>query len=155
LSALFLILFIYALIKTQGTNRGYSQITNFDLLFSLALVSSLLISPLGWSYYFTLLIIPLVISWQVVNFFKSNILRIMVVIAWILTTIPFQHINPSEFSNLQLFTIGNIYSIGLLLFFVILLFSVSRFSYYKIESLSTLSADGIQIRMKNDLFQKQ
>ncbi len=61
----------------------------FDLAFSLTIVAMLLISPLGWIYYFTLLVIPVTAVWQVAKKLRSPLwFKIMIVFAWLLSTIP-------------------------------------------------------------------
>jgi len=61
----------------------------FDLVFSLALVEMLLISPYGWLYYFPLLIFPMIVAWRVTEkYHLGNIYKIIIVLSWVLTTIP-------------------------------------------------------------------
>jgi hypothetical protein len=61
----------------------------FDLVFSLALVLMLLISPYGWLYYFPMLILPMVVAWRVSEkYHLGNIYKIIIVLSWALTTIP-------------------------------------------------------------------
>jgi hypothetical protein len=61
----------------------------FDLVFSLALVEMLLISPYGWLYYFPLLILPLVVAWMFVETNKlSTLFKISIIFFWALSTIP-------------------------------------------------------------------
>jgi hypothetical protein len=61
----------------------------FDLVFSLALVLMLLVSPYGWLYYFPILILPMVVAWRVSEkYHLGNIYKIIIVLSWALTTIP-------------------------------------------------------------------
>jgi hypothetical protein len=61
----------------------------FDLVFSLALVEMLLISPYGWLYYFPILFLPMVIAWRFVKNNNFNIsYKIILIFIWTLTTIP-------------------------------------------------------------------
>ena len=61
----------------------------FDLVFSLALVEMLLISPYGWLYYFPLLIFPMIVAWKVAgNYPYGKVYKIIIVLSWALTTIP-------------------------------------------------------------------
>jgi hypothetical protein len=63
----------------------------FDLVFSLALVEMLLISPYGWLYYFPLLILPLIVAWRFIkNNNYSKLFKISLICIWVLTTIPTQ-----------------------------------------------------------------
>jgi alpha-1,2-mannosyltransferase len=61
----------------------------FDLVFSLALVQMLLISPYGWLYYFSILILPMIVAWRISEkYYFGIIYKILIVFAWALTTIP-------------------------------------------------------------------
>lgn len=61
----------------------------FDLVFSLALVEMLLISPYGWLYYFPILILPMVVAWRVSEkYYFSKLYKIVIILAWGLSTIP-------------------------------------------------------------------
>jgi len=61
----------------------------FDLVFSLALVAMLLISPYGWLYYFPILIFPMMVAWRTVEkYHLGNIYKIIIGFSWALTTIP-------------------------------------------------------------------
>jgi hypothetical protein len=61
----------------------------FDLVFSLALVEMLLISPYGWLYYFPILILPMIVAWRVSERYHfSKLYKIVIILAWGLTTIP-------------------------------------------------------------------
>jgi hypothetical protein len=74
-----------------GIRRGScgSAADHFDLVFSLALVEMLLISPYGWLYYFPLLILPLIVAWRFVKNYNINkIVLILIMFVWGLTTIP-------------------------------------------------------------------
>ncbi len=66
-----------------------SRVDRSDLVFSLALVEMLLISPYGWLYYFPILILPVIMAWK---FVKSNnfnrLFKIFIIFIWALTTIP-------------------------------------------------------------------
>jgi hypothetical protein len=66
-----------------------SGVDHFDLVFSLALVEMLLISPYGWLYYFPMLIFPMIVAWRYARIHKFNRLFIIFIIfIWALTTIP-------------------------------------------------------------------
>jgi hypothetical protein len=61
----------------------------FDLVFSLALVAMLLISPYGWLYYFPILILPMIVAWRISEkYYFSKLYKIVIILAWGLTTIP-------------------------------------------------------------------
>jgi hypothetical protein len=65
----------------------------FDVEFSLSVVMMLLLSPLGWMYYFAILIIPLIVLWQILNRSHKS-LRLLLIVAWGLSTIPHDMIVP-------------------------------------------------------------
>jgi hypothetical protein len=66
-----------------------SESDRFDLVFSLALVQMLLISPYGWLYYFSILILPMIVAWRVSGKYHFGVIyKILIVFAWSLTTIP-------------------------------------------------------------------
>ncbi len=72
-------------------DSGSSRADHFDLVFALALVEMLLISPYGWLYYFPLLIFPLIVAWRFVKNNKISVLfKISIIFIWALTTIPTQ-----------------------------------------------------------------
>ncbi|MCK9375637.1 MAG: DUF2029 domain-containing protein [Syntrophobacterales bacterium] len=94
----------------------------FDLGFSLTIVGMFLLSPLGWMYYFPALIIPAAVAWRLAGRLGSGIrYRILLVVAWILSTIPRMLIPSAEVNTPQLwFTWAGFYFYSLLLFSFIL-----------------------------------
>ena len=107
-----------------------SESDRFDLVFSLALVEMLLISPYGWIYYFPILIFPLIIAWTVSEKYHFGIIyKILIVCAWALTTIPTRFIWAEELRMNQMiicFTSAGIYFYGLLLFSGILIVLLNK-----------------------------
>lgn len=107
-----------------------SESDRFDLVFSLALVEMLLISPYGWIYYFPILIFPLIIAWTVSEKYYFGIMyKILIVCAWALTTIPTQFIWAEDLRMNQTiicFTSAGIYFYGLLLFSGILIVLLNK-----------------------------
>jgi hypothetical protein len=67
----------------------------FDVEFSLSVVMMLLLSPLGWMYYFVILIIPLIVLWRILNRTHKS-LRLLLIVAWGLSTIPHDMIVPPD-----------------------------------------------------------
>jgi hypothetical protein len=102
----------------------------FDLDFSLAIVAMLLISPLGWMYYFSILVLPIIVIWNSIQ--ESNMLRIRywVVVAWLLSTIPSVQNYFINLDPLSSLTIGGVYFYALINF--LLIFSVIL--YFKIKN---------------------
>jgi hypothetical protein len=66
---------------------------HFDVGFSLATVSMLLISPVGWMYYFPILVIPLFLTWSNAGFLSSPIkYRLFALVAWAVSSVPTEYI---------------------------------------------------------------
>ena len=100
---------------------------HFDLGFSLTITGMLLISPLGWMYYFPVLIIPATVAWRLSGRLDSRIRRrAMIILAWLLSTVPHFLIPSAELNTPQLwFTWAGVYFYSLLLF-SFLLISLAR-----------------------------
>jgi hypothetical protein len=92
----------------------------FDLVFSTTIVSMLLASPLGWVYYFVILIIPLVVAWYSAKKYKDNKTMGLLIVAWILCTIPYTIPN-EDIRPIDMFTWAAFPFYGLMLFMIILL----------------------------------
>jgi len=93
----------------------------FDLVFSLTIVSMLLLSPLGWVYYFVVLIIPLIVAWHAAKQQGDILLKGLLIVAWILCTIPHGLIEGGELRPIDMFTWAGFPFYGLLLFMIILM----------------------------------
>lgn len=89
-----------------------------DLGFSLAIVSMFLLSPLGWMYYFPLLLLPLMAGWRISqNSPRMHLARILLVFAWLLSTMPHFLIKAKEMDTLtNCFVWAGSYFYALLLF---------------------------------------
>jgi hypothetical protein len=84
----------------------------FDLGFGLTLALMLLVSPLGWVYYLSLMLIAIVGAWRV-----SGPLRWGIVVAWILSTIPTPVLQAVEVNDpLSWFTSASVYFYAALAF---------------------------------------
>ena len=94
----------------------------FDLGFSLTIVGMFLLSPLGWMYYFPALIIPAAVAWRLAGRLGPAIrYKLLLALAWILSTIPNHLISAPEMNTPQLwFTWAGFYFYSLLLFSFIL-----------------------------------
>jgi hypothetical protein len=94
----------------------------FDLGFSLTITGMLLISPLGWMYYFPTLLIPAVVAWRVVRGLEARIwYQAIIILAWLLSTIPHALIPAPQMDSPQLwFFWAGVYFYALLLFSFIL-----------------------------------
>jgi hypothetical protein len=95
---------------------------HFDLGFSLTITGMLLISPLGWMYYFTLLTIPAVVAWRLARRLDSRMqYQAVIILAWLLSTTPRFLIPSAEMDTPFIcFTWAGSYFYALLLFSFIL-----------------------------------
>ena len=128
LSTLAVLLLLW-LAKNTGIDNKY----DFDLVFSLTIISILLISPLGWIYYYVVLIIPLIVAWSAAKQLDNKLLKELVVGAWILCSIPYALlIQGEEIRPIDIFIWSGFPLYGLLLFMIILviLFWNSRNKIY-------------------------
>ena len=96
----------------------------YDLWFSLTIVAMLLISPLGWMYYFPCLLIPLAVAWRSSNktSFKHGY-KLLIAFAFLLTTIPQLLIYSADMNDaITCFVWAGFYFYSLLLFSGILIY---------------------------------
>jgi len=78
---------LFKIARRIGTAEN-EEIVN-DLAFSACLVLMLLVSPLGWMYYFQVLLIPLVTIWEGSGTLPGGrAFRWLAVLAWMLSTVP-------------------------------------------------------------------
>lgn len=117
-----------------GNDKNKSE---FDLIFSTTLVSMLLVSPFGWIYYFVLLIIPLVVTWYSAKKYKDYIMMGLLIVAWILCSIPYTIPN-ENIKPIDMFTWAGFPFYGLLLFMII---SIDLFRDYRNQSKQVISAN--------------
>ena len=107
---------------------------DFDLVFSLTIVSMLLISPLGWIYYYVLLIIPFIVAWSAAMYLDEKILKGMVIAAWILCSIPYPLLQGEEIRSIDMFVWFGFPFYGLLLMMLVLIVLQSRLRTYQVNS---------------------
>ena len=89
LSFLLSIFLLGSMIWLARPHFSRSESDRFDLVFSLALVQMLLISPYGWLYYFPMLILPMIVAWRISEKYHFGLkYKILIVFTWALTTIP-------------------------------------------------------------------
>jgi hypothetical protein len=94
---------------------GHSTV-NWDLGFSVTIVAMLLISPLGWMYYFPLLLVPLVAGWTASSS-MPRWSRAPLVVAWALSTAPLSLVAPADMNiSLASITWESVYFYALALF---------------------------------------
>jgi hypothetical protein len=103
----------------------------FDLIFSLAIVGMLLISPYGWVYYFPLLIIPAAVAWKVSpRITRGFSYKVWIIFSWCLSSIPTGIIAaediPVNQPKIWFFTYAAYYFYSLLMFSGILISLIYR-----------------------------
>jgi hypothetical protein len=92
---------------TSGSGRSPER---FDLSFGLSLVVMLLVSPLGWMYYFPLLIIPAHAVWRVTRQGRMRAVRRGLLLAWGLSTIPTPMVRATDVNDpARWFTSNSVY----------------------------------------------
>ncbi len=90
----------------------------FDVGFAATVVAMLLVSPLGWMYYFPLLLIPGAVLWRLAEDLPSpRRWRASVVLAWLLSTTPHLLVPSARFNDpVGWFTYAGAYFYALLVF---------------------------------------
>lgn len=114
-----------------------SLLNDEDLLFSLTLILMLLFSPLGWMYYFVLLIIPATIIWSRIRNTNSRF-KGWLFLAWLISAIPQLELFSQELAIFNFLIISNIYFFALIVFAGILigLLPDKEISYLEIKDLT-------------------
>jgi hypothetical protein len=76
------------------------SVERFDLAFSFSIIAMLLLSPLGWMYYFPVLLIPVLVAWHVSETLSTaHLHKAMIILAWLLSTTPHWLMQPSEMNR--------------------------------------------------------
>jgi len=116
-TSIFVVLLLLWISKNEDKNTKYS----FDLVYSLTIVCMVLISPLGWNYYYVLLIIPLVVAWNIAKQQREKLYKGLIIGAWILCSTPHLLIQGVDLQPIDMFTWAGFPFYGLLLFLGILI----------------------------------
>jgi hypothetical protein len=124
------ILLVIGIIRGAWPQAKEASLDRYDIGFCLTTVSMLLISPVGWMYYFPILIISLFVIWNASSSLGSAyVYRFSVGFFWAITSIPTELIL-SDFKDMNKpilwFTSAGYYFYGLCGFSTILLFMLSR-----------------------------
>ncbi len=100
--------------------------SRWDLLFGLTAVSMLLLSPLGWAYYFSILLLPMVLLWYAAETLAwRRACRALLVFSGLLSATPFPLLDAVEIqTNLDRFVYAGVYSYALMLLGGLLLAAV-------------------------------
>ena len=130
LASTFSMLLILGIIWSAWSHSKERSLTHYDIGFSLTTVAMLLISPVGWMYYFPILIIPAFVIWNASASLKNkNIYRCSVVASWMISSIPTEFI-PSIYEEMNepllWFTSAGYYFYALVAFSMILIVMLSK-----------------------------
>ncbi len=94
---------------------GRKKTNNHSLLFAFTLSSMLLLSPLGWNYYFPILITALLINLNKAKFFKEYILFFCLLLSSIFfSAMPLALYNNTKIEIAHIICQGNIFFVALL-----------------------------------------
>lgn len=119
-----------------------------DLLFALIVTSSLLISPLGWTYYFPLLLIPYLIlykSYHAGNYHVATFLLLQ--LALLLSSLPTRILSPEKMQHGIIgFDITSGYFYSLIILAVLLIYHLQKDKY---KSVHPVKANQTVLTMKS------
>jgi alpha-1,2-mannosyltransferase len=111
------LLAVLALVWLSWPRDGEPLPAVLDVGFGLALALMLLVSPLGWMYYFPLLLIGVIGAWYASDRWLSGAYKWALVVAWILSTLPFPALQAVEVNDpLSWFTWASVYFYAALAF---------------------------------------
>jgi hypothetical protein len=135
LSLFFSVLLIIGVLRSAWFQANDRSLKNFDIGFSFTTVSMLLISPVGWMYYFPILILPMFVIWNSSASLRScSRYRFSAVFFWLISSIPTEFI-PSVFKDLDepllWFTSAGYYFYALVALSLILLIMSTKFYKHK------------------------
>ena len=114
-------LFVIMLLLGITYKQNLSGKFELNLNFSLTIVCMLFLSPLGWSYYYVLLIIPLVVTSHLSRRQDNKFLFGLTIIAWILCSVPHQQITGQNIRPIDILAWAGFPFYGLMLFLSILI----------------------------------
>lgn len=115
-----------ALVWAAWPRPGKTQLTR-DLVFCLAIVVMLLVSPLGWMYYFMLLLLPVLVIWRAAErSIHKNLYRGLIIFAWVSSTIPHWLVPSKDVTPLVIFFWAGVYTYTLVLFSGVLMAVISE-----------------------------
>ena len=98
-----------ALVTRPKPGAGHS-LARFDLGYGLTVTVMLLVSPLGWMYYFPLLLLPGYTVWSLTRHRNMRSLRWGLLVAWGMSTIPVSMVRAMDVNDpIEWFTTNSIY----------------------------------------------
>ena len=100
--------------------RESRQLVCFDLGFGLTMIAMLLLSPLGWMYYFPSLALPGYLGWRASEQQGSSTARWGLLACWGLSTIPLAMVRAADVNNRATWlTLDSLYFYALMLMMVV------------------------------------
>lgn len=111
-----------AVVKLLQPNHKIPRATKCDLDFSVVLVSALILSPLGWLYYFPFLIIPFLTLFSIARSKHDSIaLHLVICLVLIASSMPFALLIPVKINTaISIFLYSGIYFYVLVLLLILL-----------------------------------
>lgn len=130
ISSLIILAVTLAVIHKINILHSDSVMIRSDVLFAIVLIAMLLLSPLGWMYYFPVLIISLAVSWHYCGAMSlRNIPLFGGLVFVILTFLPFGLLKTDKFmGGVEWWWSGAIYSYALLILFATVIFCAIKIS---------------------------
>lgn len=112
---------------TRKRSAALYALESFDLSFGLTIAVMLLVSPLGWMYYFPLLMLPGYAAWSAMKIEALRSLRVYFVLAWVLSSVPTSMVAAINVNDWRKwFTINSIYFYALAIFTAVLSVTLRR-----------------------------
>lgn len=134
LAVTFSMLLIIGIIRGAWPQSTEVSLNHYDIGFCLTTVSMLLISPVGWMYYFPILFLPLFVIWNASASLDSTYkYRFSAIVFWMISSIPTEFI-PSYFKDMDepllWFTSAGYYFYALFAFSIILIVISSKITMH-------------------------
>ena len=108
-------------------STSMTHTAGFDLGYGLTLAVMLLVSPLGWMYYFPLLLLPGYAVWLLTREGRLRPLRWGLIVAWGLSTIPTSMVRAADVNDPRSwFTSNSVYFYALVVFAIVLSAAAAR-----------------------------
>lgn len=128
------------------SNNANKQTDRTDLAFALGIVSMLLLSPLGWIYYFPVLLIPFWILWGKLGQFQlGRHPRAFLIFAWFLSTVPYPLLPSSELNDPMVWFFGaGLFFYSLMLFVILILHTAMELRLVQTSSIKDFGGYGKQ-----------